>query len=72
MRILNSPIVPKYIKGFWAFWHFSLVQSIKKTWRWDPLKAKNSKKKSHSAEKKLKEGIVQSRPLSQMLEKVSG
>ena len=32
MRILNSLIVPKYIKGetLWAFWHFSLMQNIRK------------------------------------------
>ena len=32
MRILNSLIVPKYLKGetLWAFWHFSLLQNFKK------------------------------------------
>ena len=39
--------------------------------RWDPLKAKKIEKNLHSTEKKLKEVTLQSRPLSQMLEKVS-
>ena len=57
MRILNSLIVPKYLKGetLWAFWHFSLLQNIKKTSRWKPFEGKKMEK-SHSAEKKLKRG----------------
>ena len=51
----------------WAFRNFSLLQNIKGT-----LGRQENFEKSRSAEKKLKEGNLQSRPLSQMLEKVSG
>ena len=74
MRILNSLIVPKYLKGetLWAFWHFSLLQNIKKNLKVGPFKGKKRRKKCRTVPKKLKEGTLQATPLSQMLEKVSG
>ena len=62
MRILNSLIVPKHIKGetLWAFWHFSLLQNIKKNLKVGPFEGKKIEKvaqcrkklkESHSAEK---------------------
>ena len=67
MRILNSLIVPKYLKGetLWAFWHFSLLQNIKKNLKVGSFEGKKNSKKSSTVPKK-------NRPLSQMLEKVSG
>ena len=57
MRILNSLIVPKYIKGetFWAFWHLSLLQNIGKNLKVGPFQGKKIEKKLHSAEEKLKQ-----------------
>ena len=54
-----------------GFLKIQFVAKYQKNWRGDPLKAKKFKK-SRTVPKKLKEGILQSRPLSQMLEKVSG
>ena len=53
MRILNGLIVPKYIKWetLWAFWHFSLLQNIKKNLVLGPFEGEKHSKKSHSAEK---------------------
>ena len=55
MRILNSLIVPKYIKGetLWAFWHFSLLQNIKKNLKVGPFAGKKKSKKSRGAPKKI-------------------
>ena len=50
MITLNSLIVPKYLKGE-TLWHFSLPQNIKKTRRWDPLKAKKFRIVSKKIEK---------------------
>ena len=50
---MNSLIVPKYIKGetLWAFWHFSLLQNIKKKLEGGTFEViKNSK--SHRGPKK--------------------
>ena len=60
MRILNSLIVPKYIKGetLWAFWHFSLMQNIRKPEGGALWRQKKSKKVAQFRKK--------------LLEKVSG
>ena len=70
MRVLNSLLVAKYLKGgtLWAFWHFSLLKELEG----GPFEGKKMKKKVAQCRKKLKEGTLQSRPFSQMLEKVSG
>ena len=64
MRNLNSLIVPKYLKGRPFGFFGTLVGPFEGE--------KKSKKNSQSAEKKMKEGTLQSRPLSQKLEKNSG
>ena len=55
--ILNSLIVPKYLKGetLWAFWHFSLLQNIKKNLKVGPFEGKKSKK-SFTVAKKIERG----------------
>ena len=68
MRILNSVIVPKYKKRetLWAFWHFSLLQKIKKKLENGTFEGEQIlKKKSHSAEKNsLKKFLAQARTLT--------
>ena len=58
MRILNSLIVPKYLRGEtrWNFWHFSLLQNFKKNLKVGPFEGKKIKKVAQ-CRKKLKEGI---------------
>ena len=57
MKILNSLIVPKYIKRetLWAFWHFSLLQNIKKNSKVGPFEGEKNSKKRRTGHKKLKE-----------------
>ena len=71
MRILNSLIVPKYIKGetLWAFWHFSLLQNIKKNLKVVPFEGEKKFEKSRTVPKKI-EIVAQCR--KKLLEKVSG
>ena len=47
MRFLNSLILPKYIKRetLWAFWHFSLLQNIKKNLKVGPFEGEKIGKK---------------------------
>ena len=46
MRNLNSLIVPKYLKGetLWAFWHFCLLQNIRKHLKMGPFEGKKIEK----------------------------
>ena len=55
MRILNSLIVPKYLKGetLWAFWHFSLLQRIRKLEGGTLSRQKKFEKKVANALKKF-------------------
>ena len=74
MRTLNSKYFElKYLKGetIWTFWHLSLLQNIKKNLKVGPFEGKIFEKKVAQCRKKFKEGTLQSRPLSQMLEQVS-
>ena len=72
MRNWNSFIVPNYLKleTLRAFGTLVCFKVSKQLGKWDPQKAK--KIESRTVPKKLKEGTLQSRPLSQMLEKVYG
>ena len=66
----HSAEIPKRGRPL-GFWHFSLLQNIKKL-DGKPFEGKKHFEKVAQCRKKLKEGTLQSRPLSQMLEKVSG
>ena len=57
MRVLNSLIVPKYKKRetLWAFWHFSLLQNIKKKLKVGPFEGKKIEKNVAQCRKKLKQ-----------------
>ena len=59
MRILKQSHSAKKLERetLWAFWNFSLLQNIKKL-EGGPFGDKKSKKKSHSAEKKIKSGTL--------------
>ena len=71
MRVLNSLIVPKYIKRetLWAFWHFSLLQNFKKNLKVGPFEGEKNRKKVAQCRKKI-ETVAQCR--KKVLEKVSG
>ena len=65
MRILNSLIVPKYIKRetLWVFWYFSLLQNIKKLKGGNLWRRKKSKK-SRTVPKKIESRTVPKKSFS--------
>ena len=58
MRILNSFIVPNYIKRetLWAFWHISFLQNIKKNLKVGPFEGEKVRKKRRTVPKKTERG----------------
>ena len=76
MRILTNSAISHSAKILkwetFGLFDTSVSAKYQKTCKGDPLKAKKIEKQSHSAEKQLKEGTLQSGPLAQMLENVSG